>query len=209
MKLLRIDSSARSNSVSRQMTDKFVSEWLEKNSDGRVIERDLARTVLPAITDDWSSGSFTDPQKRTAAQRQALAMSDIFINEIEAADVIVIGAPMYNFSISALLKGWIDHIVRPGRTVGFGPNGPKGLLTNKKVFVLTARGGSYRPGSAREGHDHQEPYLRLILGHIGLSDVTFIHSDNQLREEAEASRNAALEQIGRLVASASAAAAQM
>jgi FMN-dependent NADH-azoreductase len=209
MKLLRIDSSARNNSVSRQMTDKFVTEWLEKNPGGEVIERDLTLTTLPAITEEWSSGSFTDPQKRTAAQRQALAMSDIFIGEIEAADVIVIGAPMYNFAISAPLKGWIDNIVRPGRTVGFGPTGPQGLLADKKVFILTARGGSYRPGSARAGHDYQEPYLRLILGYVGLSDVTFLHADNQLRAEAEATRNSAFQQLSALVVAASSATAQV
>ena len=129
-----------------------------------------------------------------------LSTSDQLIDELRAADTIVIGAPMYNFSISSPLKAWIDQIVRIGKTFGSGPNGPRGLLEMKKVIVITARGGSYEKGTAREAFDFQEPYLRHILGFIGLTDVTFIHAENQSRDQAAASLESAAERITGLLA---------
>jgi FMN-dependent NADH-azoreductase len=111
---------------------------------------------------------------------------------------------MYNFTISSLLKAWIDQIVRPGKTVIYGPGGPKGLLTGKKVVVLTARGGAYSNGSPRAAYDYQEPYLRAIFAYIGLTDVTFIHAENRQRaDQAKQSREAALGQIAEFVAATS------
>ena len=118
--------------------------------------------------------------KLTPAQRNYLSASDHLIEELQAADTIVIGAPMYNFAIPSLLKAWIDQIVRIGKTFGYGPNGRQGLLANKKVIVITARGGAYEKGTPAEKFDFQEPYLRHIFGFIGLTDVTFIHAENQL-----------------------------
>jgi FMN-dependent NADH-azoreductase len=196
MKLLRIDSSARRSSVSRQLTQKFVDTWKKANPTGEVIERDLATTHLPLITDEWTAASYSDPLSRSEAHREALASSEMLVEELVAADIIVIGAPMYNLTISALLKAWIDQVVRIGRTWSYGPNGPDGILKGKKVFVLTARGGAYRPGTPTEQYDHQEPYLRRILAFIGLTDVTFIHAENQKPGDlAEPSRQAALQQL--------------
>src|SRR5262249_31466209 len=131
---------------------------------------------------------------------RALALSDLPIDELVAADLILIGAPMYNFTISASLKAWIDQIVRPGRTVEYGPQGRKGLLEGKKVVVLASRGGSYPESPAETKLDYQAPYLRLILEFVGLKDVTFIHAENQLRpEQAEASRNQAIWKINEFV----------
>ncbi len=196
MKLLRIDSSARASSVSRQLTTTFTEAWKSYRPEGDVIERDLSVTPLPLITDDWSATRGVPP-KITSAQRQYLATSDALIEELVAADTIVIGAPMYNFTISWPLKAWIDQVVRIGKTFAYGPNGPQGLLTGKKVFVITSRGGSYPAGTPRAQGDFQEPYLRHILGFIGLTDVTFIHAENQSRPDlAEASRAVALRQIG-------------
>jgi len=201
MKLLRIDSSARGSSVSRRLTDKFVEAWRLQHPGAQVVERDLAVTVLPAITDDWVQASATEPSKRTPAQRQAIASSDALVEELLAADVIVIGAPMYNFSISVPLKAWIDQVVRVGRTVMYGAGGPEGLVSGKKVFVITSRGGSYPAGTPRASYDFQEPYLRHILGFMGLTDVTFIHAENQLNPAlAEGARSAAIDQIGQAVA---------
>ena len=129
-----------------------------------------------------------------------LSTSDQLIDELRAADTIVIGAPMYNFSISSPLKAWIDQIVRIGKTFVSGPNGPRGLLEMKKVIVITARGGAYEKGTAREAFDFQEPYLRHILGFIGLTDVTFIHAENQSRDQAAASLESAAERITGLLA---------
>ncbi len=196
MKLLRIDSSARRNSVSRQLTQKFVDAWKNENPTGEIIERDLAITTLPLITDEWTLAAYSDPAKLTPAQIQVLSASDALIDEVVTADTIVIGAPMYNFTIASPLKAWIDQVVRVGRTVLWGPNGPQGILEGKKVVVLTSRGGSFRPGTPTAQYDHQEPYLRHILAFIGLTDVTFIHAENQKPGDlAEPSRAAAISQI--------------
>jgi FMN-dependent NADH-azoreductase len=196
MKLLRVDSSARRNSVSRQLTARFVETWKKENPTGEVMERDLAKTHLPLITDEWTLAAHSDPATLTPPQRDTLAISETLIEELLAADTIVIGAPMYNFTVSAPLKAWIDQIVRIGRTVLYGPGGPDGVLKGKNVIVLTSRGGAFRPGTPTAQYDHQEPYLRHILGFIGLTDVTFIHAENQKPGDlAEPSRVAAIAQI--------------
>src|SRR5580692_13016072 len=209
MKLLRIDSSARRNSVSRQLTQRFVESWKKENSTGDVVERDLATTPLPLITDEWTLALHSDPAKRTPAQQEALAVSDLLVEELLAADTIVIGAPMHNFTVSALLKAWIDQVVRFGRTVAWGAKGPEGLLKGKRVVVVTSRGGSFRPGTPTAAYDHQEPYLRHILAFIGLTDVIFIHAENQKPGDlAEPSRVAALAQIQQAAQQREAIAAQ-
>lgn len=196
MKLLRIDSSARRNSVSRQLTGRFAETWKKENPAGQVIERDLAKTEIPLITDEWTLAIHSNPATLTPAQRETLSVSDALVEELLAADTIVIGAPMYNFTISALLKAWIDQIVRFGRTVLFKPSGPEGLLKGKKVVVITSRGGAYRPGTPAAQYDFQEDYLRHILAFIGLTDITFIHAENQKPGDlAEPARAAAIEQI--------------
>src|ERR1700692_1787512 len=139
MTLLRIDSSARRNSVSRQLTQAFIETWKKENPAGQVIDRDLAATPLPLITDEWALPVHSDPATLTPAQREPLAVSDALMEELLVADTIVVGAPMYNFTISAPLKAWIDQIVRVGRTVLFRPNGPHGVLKGKKAVVITSR----------------------------------------------------------------------
>jgi FMN-dependent NADH-azoreductase len=195
MKLLQIDSSARTSSVTRRLTVKFAEEWRKNHPDGVVIQRDLSATVIPLITDDWNA-THLEQSKLTPVQQSYLSISDELIEELEAADTVVIGAPMYNFTIPSSLKAWIDQIVRLGKTVGYGPNGPQGLLTKKKVVIITSRGSAYEKGTAREAFDFQEPYLRHVLGFIGLTDVTFVHAENQAREEAAASFADAAERIG-------------
>src|ERR1700693_410620 len=202
MKLLRIDSSARRNSVSRQLTERFVETWKKENPAGAVIERDLAKTHLPLITDEWTLAAYSDPASLTPAQQETLSVSDTLVEELLAADTIVIGAHMYTLTVSAPLKAWIDQIVRVGRTVLWGPNGTEGVLKGKKVVVLTSRGGAFRPGTPTAQYDHQEPYLRHILAFIGLTDVTFIHAENQKPGDlAQPAPAAAMEQA-QLAASA-------
>ena len=195
MKLLRIDSSARAGSVTRRLTAKFTEEWSKNHPTGQVIQRDLSTTILPFITDDWNATRL-EATKLSSAHRDYLSVSDTLIAELQAAETIVMGVPMYNFAIPSLLKAWIDQIVRVGKTVAYGPRGPQGLLVKKKVVAITARGGAYEKGTAGEKFDFQEPYLRHIFGFIGVNDVTFIHAENQLREGAGSSFAAALEQIG-------------
>src|SRR6266853_850815 len=205
MKLLQIDSSARASSVTRRLTAKFAEEWSTNHPDGEVIQRDLSATALPLITDDWGATQLEE-SKLTAAHRAYLSTSDELIEELKAADTVVIGAPMYNFSIPSLLKAWIDQIVRIGKTRGYGPNGGQGLLEKKKVVVITSRGGAYEKGTAMEAFDFQEPYLRHILGFIGLTDVMYIHAENQAREEAAAFFAAAAERIGGIAIAAASSA---
>jgi FMN-dependent NADH-azoreductase len=205
MKLLRIDSSARRNSVSRQLTAKFVEHWRKENLEGEVIERDLVATALPHITDEWVQAAHSDPASLTTEQKLVLASSDALIEELRQADEIVIGAPMYNFTIPAPLKAWIDQVVRVGKTVLYRESGPEGLLKGKRVYVITSRGGGYRPGTPTDRFDYQEPYLRHILAFIGLTEVTFIHTENQKPgPQAEIARAAAIAQIQDLMASAGA-----
>lgn len=209
MKLLRIDSSARKNSVSRQLTAEFVQSWRKQHPGGQVIERDLATTHLPHITDEWVQAVHSDPAGHTTEQKLVLATSDALVEELRHADEIVIGAPMYNFAIPAPLKAWIDQVVRVGKTVLFHESGPKGLLRNKKVYVITSRGGAFRPGTPTERFDYQEPYLRHILAFIGLTDITFIHTENQKPgPQGETARAAAIAQIQQLTVDSSVNAAQ-
>lgn len=199
MKLLQIDSSGRSTSVTRKLTAKFAEEWKKSYPTGEVIHRDLAATAFPLITDDWGA-TFLDASKLTPDQHSYLATSDQLIEELQSADTVVIGAPMYNFSIPAPLKAWIDQVVRMGKTFGYGANGPQGLLGRKNVVVITSRGSAYEKGSARGRFDFQEPYLQHILGFIGLTDVTFIHAENQTGGQALASMATAGERIEGIVA---------
>ncbi len=194
MKLLRIDSSARAASVTRKLTARAAEEWKKEHPDGEVIHRDLSATQIPPITDDWSATRL-ETSELTPAQRAYLSTSDQLIEELWSADTIIIGAPMYNFSISSSLKAWIDQIVRIGKTLGYGPGGPRGLLEAKEVIVITARGGGYEKGTPTEAFDFQAPYLRHVLGFIGLTNVTFIHAENQLRDQAATSFSAAEERI--------------
>lgn len=197
MKLLQVDSSARDSSVSRAMTAEFVAAWKRANPKGQVVTRDLSKLSLGHVTDEWVKARDTAPASLTPEQKREIALSDQLVDELQAANVIVIGSPMYNFNISAALKAWIDLIVRQGRTVDFTVRPPKGLLLSKKLVVITARGGTYGAGTPTAAFDFQEPYLRHIFGVLGLTDVSFIHADRQLYgpEIAATARQEAKQQI--------------
>jgi FMN-dependent NADH-azoreductase len=196
MKLLQVDASPRRDSVSRQLTSLFAANWKKQFPDGEIVRRDLATSSIPLVNDDWIQGAFSDPRQHSSAHRDALQFSDATISEVETADVIVIGDPMHNFTISARLKAWLDQLVRAGRTFSYDASGAKGLLSGKKVYVLTSRGGSYAPGTPLAQYDFQEPYLKLVLGFVGLTDVAFIHAENQGRPDlAAAGKAAAIEKI--------------
>jgi len=199
MRLLQVDSSARAGSVTRRLTAKFADDWKANHPTGEVMRRDLSITTLPLITDDWNA-THIEPSKLSPSQRSYLSTSDALIEEVVAADIVVIGAPMYNFTIPSLLKAWIDQVVRIGKTVTYSSQGPQGLLGNKKVVVITARGGAYEKNTPKEKFDFQEPYLRHIFGFVGIRDVTFVHAESQLGEGAGPSLAAAAEKIGHLVA---------
>jgi FMN-dependent NADH-azoreductase len=201
MRLLQMDASPRRDSVSRQLTASFVKHWKKRNPAGEVTYRDLGSAPHPLVNEAWIEGQSVEPSARNDSQREAIRVSDGLIAELSQADVIVIGDPMHNFGMSAALKTWIDQIVRYGKTFQYGAAGPQGLVTGKKVFVLTSRGGSYAAGTPGAQLDFQEPHLRTILGLIGLTDVTFIHAENQGRADlAEGGRTSALRQIEEVAA---------
>lgn len=176
-KLLKIDASPRdaSQSFSRELGEQFAREWKETHR-GDIIPRDLASTHLPFVDTQWIAGAYTAPDQHTEAHKAALRPSDELIAELASADHILITTPMYNFAIPAVLKAWIDHIVRLGKTFNVSAAGAyTGLLTGKKATVIIASGGQYA-GTPMDGYDQETPYLRNILGFIGITDVTFVRA---------------------------------
>ncbi len=184
--LLHIDSSPRAASVSSRLAAAFVAKWQRQNPQGKVIRRNTSLDGTPYLDEAAVDAIFTPPAELTAGQKRALEYSDRLVDELLAADVLVLAVPMWNLSIPASLKAWIDLIVREGRTFAFTDAGVTPLVpAGKRVFVFSARGGAYPAGSSLRTLDHQEPYLRDILAVIGLADVKFIHAERQ-SESAEA-----------------------
>jgi len=182
--ILTINASPKTEgSVSRDLVERFIANWRTNDTlndtasdTANVVAREVGTTPPPHLDEATIGAFFTPEDDRSEAQRAKIALSDALIAELEAADIIVIGAPMHNFGLSSGLKAWIDHIARVGRTFKYTDSGPVGLLTGKKVCVLTARGGDYSASSPAHAMDHQAPYLRTVLGFLGLDDVTFIHA---------------------------------
>jgi FMN-dependent NADH-azoreductase len=168
------------------LTAEFIQKWKTANPGDRVIERDLALHPVPHLTERTIGAFFTAPEQRTAEQAQEVTLSDQLVTELVSADVIVIGAPMYNFSVSSGLKAWIDHIARAGVTFKYTEAGPVGQLTGKRVIVFTSRGGVYSKGAGKV-MDFHETYLRGVLGFVGLDDVTFVHTEGLSLGEESAS----------------------
>jgi FMN-dependent NADH-azoreductase len=170
--LLAIESSPRGEySLSRTLTEKFIETWKAEHSGGTVVTRDLMKTRLPFVDVPWIAGAYTPAEQHSPEMKEALAVSNGLIAELMAADHIVLGTSMYNFSIPAILKAYIDQIVRVGVT--FTPQ-YKGLIKGKKMTVILASGGVYTPGSPTEGYNTATAYLRQILGFIGITDVTVV-----------------------------------
>jgi FMN-dependent NADH-azoreductase len=172
--LLHIDSSPLESSISRELTREFVAAWKARNQDGKVIRRDLTVTPAKLIDQAWVAASYTPQDARTPEQKELLANSDTLIAELEQADEVVIGVAMHNFSIPAVLKLWIDQVVRSGRTFAYGANGAQGLLKGKEATVLIASGGVYNAGTPAAAMNFVEPYLSAILGFMGITDVKFV-----------------------------------
>jgi FMN-dependent NADH-azoreductase len=175
-KLLFIKSSILGgDSKSSEIAQEFVEAWRNAHPGAEVVARDLGKAPVSHLALDHLGALMTPADRRSHEQVQNVATADAMISELEEADIIVIASPMYNFSISTNLKAWIDHVVRAGRTFRYTAEGrPEGLLKNKEVVVVTGRGGIYSEGPMA-GLDFQEPYLRTILGFIGLTNIRFIH----------------------------------
>jgi FMN-dependent NADH-azoreductase len=172
--LLHIDSSPLETSISRELTREFATSWKAKNPTGNVIDRNLAANPSKPIDQTWIGAAYTPDTARTDAQKAILASSDILIDELQKADEIVIGVAMHNFSIPSVLKLWIDQIARAGKTFSYGANGPEGLLKGKKATILIASGGVYETGTPAGAMNFVEPYLRAVLGFLGITDVNFV-----------------------------------
>jgi FMN-dependent NADH-azoreductase len=170
--LLTVLASPRGDySVSRALAAKFTEAWKANHPEGAVTTRDLCETKLPFVDLPWIAGAYTPAEQHSPEMTTALAISNELIAELQAADHIVIGTPMYNFAAPAILKAYIDHIVRFGVT--FSPS-YEGLLKGKKTTIIVASGGVYTPGAFMEGYNFETGYLKHIFGFIGLTDLTFV-----------------------------------
>ncbi len=172
--LLHVDSSPLESSISRELTREFVRTWQAANPDGKVIGRDLAKFAPKPLDAAWIGAAYTPESGRTVEQKEALALSDELIAELESADEYVFGVSMHNFSIPSVLKLWIDQVCRCGKTFAYGEGGVQGLLKGKKATVLVASGGVYQLGTPAGAMNFVEPYLRSVLGFIGVTDVKFV-----------------------------------
>lgn len=173
--ILHLDASARvTRSLSRDLSRRFIDAWRMQRWDDRVIRRDLAADPPPHVSEAWIAACFTPPEQRDAAMRAALAWSDAAIAELEAADVIVIGTPMYNYGMPSALKAWFDQVIRVDRSFSFDlargdwPIGP--IMTGKTLIILSARGEfGFAPGGLREAQNHLDPHLATCAPYIGVA----------------------------------------
>jgi FMN-dependent NADH-azoreductase len=170
--LLKIDVSPRGDySISRKLSAEFAAKWQQSHPDGTVVTRDLVKTDLPFVDLPWIVGAYSTPDQHTPEQKEAISVSDTLIDELLAADEILIATPMYNFNVPAILKAWIDHIVRIGRTFSASY---EGLAKGKKATLIIASGSVYTPGSFMESYNAETGYLKQVLGFIGITDVSVI-----------------------------------
>lgn len=196
--LLQLNASLFSgNGQSSRLSNAYVAAWREAHPDGRVLARDLASDPVPHLDAQRFGAFLAKPEERSPEQQAVVDASDALIDELRAADVIVLGLPMYNFGVPSTLKAYFDHVARVGVTFRYTENGPVGLLTGKKVIVFAARGGQY----AGTATDTQSAYVRDFLRFIGFDDVEFVYAEGLAM--GEESRNAGLAKaekaIGRLV----------
>ncbi|WP_101926937.1 MULTISPECIES: FMN-dependent NADH-azoreductase [Luteimonas] len=171
-RLLVVETSPRGDrSISRHLTRRFVDRWRQAHPQGEIVHRDLAATPLPFVDAPWLTAYFTPPGQWTPDMRARMQGSDTLVAEVLAADHIVIATPVYNYNVPASLKAWIDHIVRKGLTLGMDG---RGLVTGTRATVLVASGGVYTRDSPIRDRDIAVQYLRLVLGVIGIDDVTVV-----------------------------------
>lgn len=172
--LLQINSSLTSDQgMSSRLANQFVSNWQHANPSSRIITRDLAMQPVPHLTAERFQAFLTAPDKLTPVQQSIVSESDTLISELKAADVIVLGLPMYNLGIPSTLKAWIDHVARAGVTFRYTASGSEGLLGGRKAYVFTTRGGHYK-GTPM---DTQSTYITNFLNFIGITDVEIIFAE--------------------------------
>jgi FMN-dependent NADH-azoreductase len=196
MNILIVSSSANGDSsVSGGLAARFADSVRASDPAAHILLRDVGANPLPHLTAETVAAIKGEPA--TEAEREARALSDALVAELQAADVIVIASPMYNFGMSSTLKAWFDHVLRAGVTFRYTAEGPEGLLKGKKAVVIESRAGFYSegPGAALDG---QEPHIRTLLGFIGLDDVTYVRAEKLAfgAEAAEAAIAEAGEALG-------------
>ena len=192
--ILVITASPRGErSVSRTLTTGFARLWAQHHPQDTILLRDIGHHPVPHVTEPWVVGAFAPAEAQTTESKAAIAVSDQLVDEFLAADRYVFGVPMYNFNIPSTFKAYIDQIVRAGKTFAVGPNGYEGLVKGKKALFITSSGGAYAPGTPMASCNFQEPYLRVIFGFIGVTDIEFIAADsmNQGEDAAKQSREKA------------------
>lgn len=193
LKVLRVDSSGRTqNSTTRELTDLLLEQLGSQEGALDVTIRDVAGG-LPLVNEEWINANFTDPEQRSERQREVLAYSDKLVRELVDADILVIGAPIYNFGIPAALKAWVDMIARARVTFRYSENGPVGLLTGKRAILVVASGGTPVGSSI----DFASTYLRHVLAFVGITDVATIAAE-RIMVQGEAARVAAVAEIMKL-----------
>ncbi|WP_457935973.1 FMN-dependent NADH-azoreductase [Mesorhizobium sp. 10J20-29] len=171
---LLVTSSPRgAASHSTRIATDLAARLQEANPASRLVVRDLAASPLPYIDPDYYTGIYTPAEARTPRQAEVVGVSDEVLDQVLDADTIILATGLINFNISSTLKSWIDHVARAGRSFSYGENGPKGLVTGKKVYIVLASGGIYSEGAAVQ-MDHAVPYLRSVLGFLGMTDVEVI-----------------------------------
>jgi FMN-dependent NADH-azoreductase len=195
--ILVIDSAVTGEaSVSKTLVQEAIATLTADHKSARVIYRDLGQKPVPHLTEETLAGVRGEP--KTDAERATRALSDELISELRIADIVVIGAPMYNFGVATSLRAWFDHVLRAGETFRYSEAGPRGLLAGKRVIVVESRGGLYSEGPSK-ALDFQEPYLSHLLGFIGLTDVSFVRAERigygpDARAEAITAATSALRQ---------------
>jgi FMN-dependent NADH-azoreductase len=175
-RILVINASARKDrSLSRHLTETFLEKWKQKNPEDSVVHREVGRENIPHVSEEWIAGAFTPPALRTAENAAALEVSNVLISELKEADVIVLGTPMYNWSIPSALKAYFDQVLRVNETVLINPKDPSpytGLLKDKKAFIFLVRGNAgYEPGEHLEHLNFQSEYLKTVFRIMGIDDV--------------------------------------
>ncbi len=185
MKLLHIDASILGqHSTSRQLTAEVVAEWQKNHPNTSVEYLDVVANPIPHFTVDAIAIKGAPQENPTPAQRAENELSEKLVSQFLASDVIVVGAPFYNFSVPTQLKAWIDRLSQPGRTFGYTETGPKGLTSGKTAIVVSTRGGIYSTSEAGQAMEHQESYMKAVFGFFGVTDVRFVRAEGLSKGDA-------------------------
>lgn len=183
--LLHLDASPRTErSLTRTLSAAFVSSWMKRRPDDRVIRRDVGLQPPPALTEEWIAAAFTAPSERSLAQQRTLALSDTLIDELEQADVVILGTPMHNYGMPTALKAWVDHVVRIGRTFSFdlarGDAPLRPIMAGKQLALLTSAGEfGFEPGGMRESMNHLDTHIQAIQHYLGIAECHHIAVEYQ------------------------------